>query len=220
MPARVVCLSHATAAGGEAIGQRVAAQLGFRYVDEQIITRAGELAQVSPALVAATEKRQALLERLVDKLAAAQEMIGPVALGTLLPMGGALSAPMTGTKAAPDDLRTLIRAAIHEVAAQGQAVIVAHAASMALGSAAGVLRVLITASTETRARRLVETEGKSQAEAEALIAQFDRNRRDYFRRFYDVREELPTHYDLVVNTDAVTAEEAAELIVFAARARA
>ena len=220
MPARVICLSHATAAGGEAVGQLVAARLGFRHVDEQIITRAGELAQVSPALVAATEKRQALLERLVDKLAAAQEMIGPVALGTLLPMGGALSAPMTGTKAAPDDLRTLIRAAIHEVAAQGQAVIVAHAASMALGSGAGVLRVLITASTETRARRLVESEGKSQAEAEALVAQFDRNRRDYFRRFYDVREELPTHYDLVVNTDAVTAEEAAELIVFAARARA
>jgi cytidylate kinase len=220
MPARVICLSHATAAGGEAVGRLVAERLGFRYVDEQIITRAGELAQVSPALVAATEKRQALLERLVDKLAAAQEMIGPVALGTLLPMGGALGVPANVKAGAPDDLRTLIRAAIHEVAAQGQAVIVAHAASMALGSAEGVLRVLITASTATRARRLVESEGKSQTEADALIAQFDRNRRDYFRRFYDIREEQPTHYDLVVNTDAVTPEEAAELVVFAARARA
>jgi hypothetical protein len=219
MPARVVCVSHTTAAGGEAVGQLVAARLGFRYVDEQIIARAAELAQVSPALVAATEKRQALLERLVDKLAAAQKMIGPVALGTLLPMGGALAVPST-VKATPDDLRTLIRAAIHEVAAQGQAVIVAHAASMALASIEGVLRVLVTASDETRARRLVESEGKSAVDAAALITTSDRNRADYFRRFYEVREERATHYDLVVNTDVLTPEAAAEIAVFAARTQA
>jgi cytidylate kinase len=198
------------------VGQAVAVRLGFRYVDEQIITRAAELAQVDPAVIAAAEKRKRFLERMVDKLAAAQEMIGPVALGTLLPVGGVLTEPVMG-KLVADDARTLIRAAIHEVALRGDAVIVAHAASLALATLPGVLRVLVTASVETRARRLVELQGMSEQAAAALVAETDRNRQDYFRRFYEVRDERPTHYDLVINTDAVTPDEAVELIAFAAR---
>ena len=44
----------------------------------------------------------------------------------------------------------------------------------------------------------------------------DAGRRDYLRRFYNVDNELPTHYDLVVNTDALSVEQAAELISRAA----
>ena len=219
MARRVVCISRTTAAGGEGIGQAVAARLGFRYVDEQIILRAAELAQVDPKLIAAAEQRQPLLQRLVDKLGAAQALIGPAALGTLLPVGGVLTEP-SRTKLGEEDARALIRAAIHEVAKQGQAVIVAHAASLALAAVPGVLRVLVTASVETRTRRVVETENTSAPAATALIAQSDRARRDYLRRFYGIDEELPIHYDLVVNTDALTAEESTELIAFAARPRA
>jgi hypothetical protein len=32
------------------------------------------------------------------------------------------------------------------------------------------------------------------------------------KRFYDVATELPTHYDLVVNTDGFSVEEAAALV--------
>ena len=216
MTRRVICISRTTAAGGESIGQAVAARLGFRYVDEQIILRAAELARVDPARIAAAEQRQPLMQRLVEKLEAAQALIGPAALGTLLPVGGVLAEPAR-TKLPEEDARALIRAAIHEVAKQGQAVIVAHAASFALAAVPGILRALVTASVETRTRRIVEAESTSAQAATALIAQSDRARRDYLRRFYSVDEELPTHYDLVVNTDALTAEEAAELIAFAAR---
>jgi cytidylate kinase len=40
----------------------------------------------------------------------------------------------------------------------------------------------------------------------------DAARRDYLKRFYGVDEELPTHYDLVVNTDVLSVERAADLI--------
>ena len=46
----------------------------------------------------------------------------------------------------------------------------------------------------------------------------DRERTDYFKRFYDLTEELPTHYDLVVNTEALTPEQAVSAIVAAAEA--
>jgi hypothetical protein len=37
------------------------------------------------------------------------------------------------------------------------------------------------------------------------------------RRFYDVKEELPTHYDLVLNTDVISVPAAAQLLIAAAK---
>lgn len=212
----VVCISRTAAAGGEIIGQTVAQRLGFRYIDEQIITKAAQLAQVEPALVAAAERPRPVLQRLLDKLAAASELVGPVSLATGLPLD-MLATGQTGYRATPDDLGVLIRAAIHEIASVGRVVIVAHAASMALTGAAGVLRVLVTASPDTRAQRLAALQGLGAEAASAGIVASDRARRDYFQRFYKIKDELPTHYDLTINTDVLTSEEGVDLIVAAAR---
>ena len=61
--------------------------------------------------------------------------------------------------AASDDLRGLIRSVIEDTAATGNVVIVAHAASLALASRGDVFRVLITASMQTRQRRLATSLG-------------------------------------------------------------
>jgi cytidylate kinase len=113
----------------------------------------------------------------------------------------------------------LIRSVLWESAEAGDAVIVAHAASLALATRSDVLRVLITASAETRARRLAEAQSIGEAEAEKLVARGDANRADYLKRFYGVSTELPTHYDIVLNTDRVAPGDAAELILTAARSQ-
>ncbi len=48
------------------------------------------------------------------------------------------------------------------------------------------------------------------------IEESDKARADYLKRFYGIDRELPTHYDLVVNTDVLTADQAAVLVVQAA----
>jgi cytidylate kinase len=53
-----------------------------------------------------------------------------------------------------------------------------------------------------------------------FIRENDAGRADYFLRFYSVEHELPTHYDLVINTEALTPDEATDIIVAAARRRA
>jgi hypothetical protein len=218
MAARVVCISRTHAALGEEIGGLVAEQLSFRYVDEQVIERAARLAQVDPKVVAAVEQRRPLMQELMAKLAVARDLVGSAALAPIIPVFD--SAPgHGGPRAQAEDLRLLIQAAIHEIAQDGSAVIVAHAASVTLATRDDVVRVLVTASAETRARRLVAAQGGALEAAAAVVTTSDRNRRDYFRRFHDIPQELPTHYDLVVNTDVITPEQAAELIVCAARAR-
>jgi cytidylate kinase len=209
----VICLSYTDGAGGERVGHAVAEKLGFRYVNEEIILEASRLARVDPKLVAATEQKQTFLQRLLESLSSAQQSLGPAALAAGLAVP--IAPEIVPHKADKDDLRSMIRAVIHEVAKSGNAVIVAHAASFALAGKDGVLRVLLTAPNETRAGRIAAERKLSGTAAASVIEKGDEGRREYLRAFYEVEEETATRYDLVVNTEILTPEEATVLIVCA-----
>jgi hypothetical protein len=202
---KLVCISHAEGAAGEQVGRLVADRLGFVYVDEEIVARAAARGRIDPADVADEERRKSLLERVLVGLGQG----GSEAWAGLVPPG-------VGGEKARDDVRALISEAIELTAARGRAVIVAHAASYAVGRGTDALRVLVTASPDTRAARLASAKGLEQAEGARAVNDSDAGRADYLKRFYGIGEELPTHYDLVVNTDAVSVEQAAGLIALAA----
>ena len=204
MPCSVVCISHSTGAGGEDVGRLVAERLGFAYVDDEIVARAAASGGMEPGDVADEERRKSLVHRMLE------------ALGRDSGEAWALGGPGIGAEPSSEDVRVLIREAIDQTAARGRVVIVSHAASHAVEPGPRAVRVLVTASPETRARRVSETHGIDDADAARAIRESDRGRRDYLKRFYGVDEELPTHYDLVVNTDVLTAEQAAELVSAAA----
>jgi cytidylate kinase len=201
MTCRVVCISHATGAGGEEVGRRVAEQLGFLYIDDDIVARAAARGGISPADVADEERRKSLVGRLVDLLAQGSGEIG----------GGVVVQGLDS-----EDVRGLIRETIERTAARGNAVIVAHAASRVVEPGDEALRVLVTASPSTRADRLGAAEGLDPAKAARAVKDSDAGRRDYLKRFYEIDEELPTQYDLVVNTDVLSVEQAADLVARAA----
>jgi uncharacterized protein len=207
MTRTVVCISHAAGAGGEEVGRLVAERLGFLYVNEEIVARAATKGGVDAADVADEERRKSLAARALNAIA--QGGGEAWALGAVGPLS-------SREELDSDDIRSLIRETIEQTAARGKAVIVAHAASYAIGHGDGVLRVLVTASPETRTTRVAEAEGLDQAGAARAVKESDAGRADYLKRFYDVREESPTHYDVVLNTDALTVEQAAELISQAA----
>src|ERR671938_524208 len=173
MACRVVCISHATGAGGEEVGRLVAERLGFLEVDDE-------------------ERRKSLAARMLEAIAQ-----GGGEAWTM----GAVGPTRFPDELRSDDVRALIREAIEQTAARGNAVIVAHAASHTVGPRPDALRVLVTGSADTRAARV----------GERTVKEADAARRDYLKRFYDVDQELPTHYDLVVNTDVLSVEQAAEV---------
>jgi cytidylate kinase len=63
---------------------------------------------------------------------------------------------------------------------------------------------------------VAENEQIDLALAARRIKDSDAGRADYLRRFYGVSDEMPTNYDLVVNTDTLSSEAAATLISQAA----
>ena len=191
------------------MGRLVADRLGYLYVDEEIVARAAAKGGVEAADVADEERRKSFAARALTALA--QGGGEAWALGT--------TGPITAwDELDSDDIRSLIRETIEQTAARGKAVIVAHAASHAIGGGDAVLRVLVTASPDTRAARVAEAEGVDRAGAQRAVKDSDAGRADYLKRFYGVRDESPTHYDLVLNTDALSVEQAAELVSRAASA--
>ena len=184
----VICLSHTDGAGGAEIGRLLAERVGFRHVDDGVVVGAANAADLYPEAVAEAEQR---------------------GVGRRVEVDFHRFEPT-------ERLRELIREAIAAEADEGQVVIVAHAASYTLARRDGVLRVLVTASDDTRLRRLRESEGLDDHAASRALKEADRNRDAYLKRFYDVDRELPTHYDLVVNTDRLSADHAVDSIANAA----
>jgi cytidylate kinase len=206
MACSVVCVSHATGSGGDEIGQRVAEQLGYLYVDEDIVARAAAEGGLAPGDVADEERRKTFASRFVETMAEGG--------GDAWTMGTGIAAAMEGVR--PADVRALIRETVEQTAARGNVVIVAHAASHALEPGPKTLRVLVTASPRTREQRVGASEGVDDAQAARIIKDSDAGRRDYLKRFYSVDRESPTDYDLVVNTDHLSTDQAAEIVLRAA----
>jgi len=207
MATRVVTIAHTTGAAGDRIGLAVAERLGFRYVDEQIIEVAAGKHGLDAGLVADAERRRTFFARLLEGMGNT-----PV----LEPSGVGVVAFESFDIPRREELRALIVDAIKETAQSGDVVIVSHAAGIPLASRDDVLRVLVTASFQTRARRLAAATNVAQDAAERRLKESDAGRADYFRRFYGVERELPTHYDVVINTDRLTEEHAADIVVGAA----
>lgn len=200
----MLCVSHTTGSDGDEIGRRVAEQLGYLYVDEDIVARAAAQGGLDPGDVADEERRKSYARRMLEALAEGGG--DPVVLAATVGIG----------VVPPADIRALIRETVVQTAARGNVVIMAHAAAHAIEAGPRTLRVLVTASTATRAKRVAGAEQVDRAQAERTIKDSDAGRRDYLKRFYSVDSESPTDYDLVINTDVLSAEQAAEIILRAA----
>ncbi len=133
-------------------------------------------------------------------------------------MIGVALAHNSGSNRPSEELRGLIRSAIDEFMSAGDVVLLAHAASQSLAGREHVLRVFVTASPATRSARLAESLQVAAKEGDSMVKKGDAGRADYLKRFYEIDRELPIHYDIVVNTDNLTPDEAAAAIVRASQA--
>ena len=201
----IVCVSHLTGAEGETVARRISERLAFRYLDEEIIETAAEWVDLHPSVVGDVERRKSLMARIGEVMTGQSSPRLPQAVGQV--SGGGREMP------SPEDLRSVIRDAIRESAQTGGIVIASHAASMVLADRDDAFRVLVTASPATRAERIASTRNVDSRQAGKIMEQEDAARADYLKRFYGVELELPTHYDLVINTDKVTPEQGADVIV-------
>ncbi len=194
----VIAIARTLSAGGEAIGRMVAGDFGMRYVDNEIIDQAATLVGVTEKDLAQAEtgKSKGLIDRIIESFASA---------------GATADIPVTQPVNTLPGYERVIVDVIRRTASEGNAVIVAHGAAIALAGVPGVLRVLVTASPQTRMERLMAL-GRGKTTAQRLVEESDESRAEFLLRFYQHEAEVPTDYDIVINTDHLSADEAAAMI--------
>jgi hypothetical protein len=185
----VITIATSTGTLAEEAGRLPAETLGFCYVDDQVIEWAAERAGVSHEEVDEVEHSQPLVARILQSLATYPRSDDIVWALDAVPY------------ADPSPLyRGLIRDVIEQIANAGGAVIVAHGAGMLLTGRPKVLRVFVTASPAVRAQRIASERGCTGDEAARIV-------------------QLASHYDPVIDTDALDPPDAARLIASAAQSR-
>jgi cytidylate kinase len=207
MTRSVICVSHQTGADGPAVAAELADRLGYRYVDEEVIVSAARREGLTVEALADVEKRKSFFGRIMDEFGRSQ-------VGML----GVYGIPVDALEqmAEPDKLRVLIRQSIEEIAAEGNVVMVSHAASYALTGREDALRVFIVGTPDRRVANVAAANDLDEGAARKSVAAHDTARADYLKRFYDVAKERPSDYDVVVNTDRLSSSEAVDVIAAAA----
>ena len=203
----IITISRQFAAGGSEVARRVAARLGWRLVDNELIEQVAEQAGLPREEVAQREERApGFLERLVR------------ALGRAVPE----LFPQPAEKVPEPEEAELVRVTervVADLCAEGNVVVVGRAAPAVLRQLADALHVKVVAPKPFRIRRASERLGVKESEAAKALEDTDAGRARYHRQYYGRDWDDPANYHLVLNTEALGYDGAADLIVRAARSR-
>jgi len=178
----------------------------MRLVDYEVFNRAAEEAGLSPGTIKEAVVYKGRFSRLLDQLA---RTAGTNPEGWMTPVSLRTKPIFTSV-----DYRQFVEDAIRDLAEQGDVLILGHGAQLLLADRPDTFRVLITGGEPARVAR-AKASGLSEEAAVRSIHEADQERVEYFREFYREGWLDPASYDLVVNTDRISVEDAATLILSA-----
>jgi CMP/dCMP kinase len=200
----IITISRMYGSGGSDVAARVAQLLGWSLLDNAFIDAVAERLGVPASEVQAREERTpSLVERLASALAVASPEILPP--------------PTEQVPPSAERLADVTRRIIEEAVARGNAVLVGRGAQSVLAPRAGVLHVFCYAPRDALVRRAAERRGISQAEAEKIVEEINKQREQYVRTTFKRSWKAYDNYHLCVNTEWLRVEGAAQLIVDTAR---
>lgn len=117
-----------------------------------------------------------------------------------------------------DDYIRALSEAIKAAAIQGGVIIMGRGSNYLLEDSY-IFRIRVVAPIEFRVQTLIETEGKTEAEARAEIERADSERAHFVKRYFRRDINDPTAYDLVINAKTVSVESAGKIVLSALRAQ-
>lgn len=111
----------------------------------------------------------------------------------------------------------LLQSVVYEIARRGDGVIVGHGGQVMLKEFDCALHVHIEASFDRRVERIMQLHNLDPRTAENMVRKSDHQRGGFLRYAFNMNWEDPALYDMVVNTEKVGIDTAAQLIIEAAR---
>lgn len=195
----VVSISRQFGAGGRTLGQKVATRLGYQFVDQGLIDRVAEKADVSVEWVEAVEKEVGgKLMKIISSLVSSNFI-----------------ERLLGDSASDFDEKKyieFIKKVMHDIADQGEAVIIGRASQIILADNPEVVRVLLVAEMEDRIAFMMKRHNLDRIAANKAIAIGERKRSALLGVFGVTEPNDPTYYHVVINTTETPLKWAEDII--------
>jgi len=201
----VITISRMYGSGGSEVAQRVAAALGWSLFDNDMVEAIAERSGLTRAEVTAQDER---VPSLVERLAAALSLGSPEILPPV-PTG-----PMETTE---ERIVAVTRRVIEEAVQAGPAVFVGRGAQCLLAERDDALHVFCYAPRAALRNYAMETFKVGPDEADKIISDQNKQREQYVRRHWNRNWLAQENYHLCVNTAWLGLDEAAKLVIDAAR---
>jgi len=183
----VITLSRLPGSGGEILGHRLAEDLKISYFDNEIIEAVAKSAKVGDTIVETLDEQdRSMLSDWISALLGDQQLWPYEYLHHLSRVVGA-------------------------IAAHGHAVIVGRGASFILPPEIS-LRIFIVSPLDERVKNVARTYSVSEDEARKRVVRTESERKAFIRRYFNADMMDPVHYDLVINTQYFTIDNAVEII--------
>jgi cytidylate kinase len=203
----IVTISRQYGSGGSEVAERVARSLGWKLYDNAVVDEVASRLHMTPAEVAAREER---VPSLVERMASAMALGVPEVM------------PVVGDFAAqPSEERMVMmtRRVIEDAVQAGPAVLVGRGAQCMLAARGDALHVFCYAPFEELVRYAIEIMRVPVAEARRHVADMNRQREEYVRRYFERDWRDFASYDVCVNTARLGLDGAAEVVTRLARER-
>ena len=203
----IITVSRQYGSGGSEVAERVARALGWRLYDNAMVEDVAQRLRMTPAEVSAREER---VPTLVERMASAMALGVP----EMMPVVGDLAAQ-------PSEERMVMvtQRVIEDAVRAGPVVLVGRGAQCMLAARSDALHVFCYAPFEELVRYAVEVMDVPFADAPRQVADMNRHREEYVKRYFKREWRDLANYDLCVNTARLGLDGAAELVTRLARER-
>ena len=202
----VITISREIGSGGRTVGRILAEKLNIRYSDKELIN---SLKKQFNLTTSGVEK---LKGEKKNWLADFIQFIAP------MPSAKALELDRKFTQefridVTSEDIYKAETEILKELANEGSCVIAGRSGFFVFKDHPNHLNVFITASEDSRIRRVMKKQGLPEESAAALVKDIDQQRENYIKRFTGTSRYDARNYHLVLNADGHTEEELANLIL-------
>ena len=203
----VITISRELGSGGRTVGRKLAAALDVRYSDKELI---GQLMKQFNLTASGIEQ---LKGKKKNWIADFITFVAPVPKVGMLVDTDSRYVQEFRPDLTTDDLFKAETEILRGIAEEGSCVIAGRSGFFVLKDLTNKLDIFITASPEHRIERVMRKQHLSREEAATAIENVDKARDNYVQRYTGKSRNDARNYDLCLNMDGLSEDDAVNLIL-------
>ena len=186
MSLKIITLEREYGSGGSLIAKTLAQRLGWKHWDQELTAEIARAANVDP------REAQRCDERVDNFLYRLFKVYARGSYERSLAIGGSRVFDT-------DCMVEMLQKVVEDIASRGNCVIVGRGSPYFLRNRPDAFHVFIYASEEEKIRR-VRSLGKTEKEAQQLVAEVDRDRADFIRHYFGKEWPHRPLYNIMINS--------------------